>query len=159
MLQIPKYIYVALFIAFLWGIHPILNKILLGKFNFSTVFVLNNLVYCLAVLIFVYINYTEISKDVKKLNGHDVLILCTVALIAGFLANLLYYYVLKSHESSLVSALVCSSPIFTLIIAHFFMKEELNGFGILGILFIVLGVVCISFNDGNYKLENFFVNN
>jgi drug/metabolite transporter (DMT)-like permease len=159
MLQIPKYIYVALFIAFLWGIHPILNKILLGKFNFSTVFVLNNLIYCLAVLVFVYINYTEIAKDVKKLNNQDILILFTVALVAGFLANLLYYYILKSHESSLVSALVFSSPIFTLIIAHFFMKEELNDFGILGILFIVLGVVCIAYNDGNYKLENFFVNN
>jgi len=107
----------------------------------------------------VYINYTEISKDVKKLNGRDILILCTVALIAGFLANLLYYYVLKSHESSIVSALVFSSPIFTLIIAHFVMKEQLYGFGILGIILISLGVVCIAYNDGNYKLENLLITN
>jgi drug/metabolite transporter (DMT)-like permease len=159
MSQIPSYIYIALFVAFLWGIHPILNKILLGKFNVSTVFVLNNLVYCLAVFVFFIINYNEITKDIKKINGQDVLVLCTVALIAGFLANLLYYYVLKSHESSLVSALVFSSPIFTLLIAYFFMKEQLNGFGILGILLITLGVISISYNDGNYKLENFSINN
>jgi drug/metabolite transporter (DMT)-like permease len=30
------------------------------------------------------------------------------------------------------------------------MKEELTNFGILGILLIVLGVVCIAYNDGNY---------
>jgi drug/metabolite transporter (DMT)-like permease len=150
MLQIPSYIYVALFVAFLWGIHPILNKILLGKFNLSTVVVLNNVVYGLAVLVFFFINYTEIAKDVKKINSHDLLILFSVALIAGFLANLLYYYVLKSHESSIVSALVFSSPIFTLLVAYFFLKEELSGFGILGILLIVLGVVCIAYNDGNY---------
>ena len=112
----------------------------------------------------------------KKINSQDILILISVSLGAGFLANLLFYYVLKSHESSLVSALVFSSPIFTLIVAYFFMKEELNGFGILGIVLIVLGVVCIAYNDGNYtpmkteppkavynlqwcKLENFFVNN
>jgi drug/metabolite transporter (DMT)-like permease len=39
------------------------------------------------------------------------------------------------------------------------MKEELNSFGILGIFLIVLGVICIAYNDGNYKLENFFLNN
>jgi drug/metabolite transporter (DMT)-like permease len=159
MLQIPSYIYVALFVAFLWGIHPILNKILLGKFNVPTVLVLSHFVYFLAVLIFIYLNYSEIAKDIKKVNSQDILILISVSLGAGFLANLLFYYVLKSHESSLVSALVFSSPIFTLIVAYFFMKEELNNFGILGILLIVLGVVCIAYNDGNYKLENFFINN
>jgi len=159
MLQIPSYIYVALFVAFLWGIHPILNKILLGKFSVPTVLVLSNAVYFLAVLVFIYVNYSEISKDIKKITAQDILLLITVSIGAGFLANLLYYYVLKSHESSLVSALVFSSPIFTLIVAYFFMKEELNSFGILGILLITLGVVCIAYNDGNYKLENFFINN
>ena len=159
MLHIPSYIYIALFVAFLWGIHPILNKILLGKFNLPTVVVLNNIVYFLAVIVFFFINYTEIAKDIKKINGQDLLILFSVALFAGFLANLLYYYILKSHESSLVSALVFSSPIFTLAVAYFFMKEQLNSFGILGILFITLGVVCIAYNDGNYKLENFFGSN
>lgn len=159
MLNIPNYIYISLFVAFLWGIHPILNKILLGKFNVPTVLVLSNFVYFLAVLIFIYVNYSEIAKDIKKVNSKDILIIFAVSLVAGFLANFLYYYVLKSHESSLVSALVFSSPIFTLIVAHFFMKEQLNGFGILGILLIVLGVVFIAYNDGNYKLENFFINN
>jgi len=159
MLTIPSYIYVALFVAFLWGIHPVLNKILLGKFSVPTVLVLSHFVYFLAVLVFIYINYIEISKDIKKINSQDILILIVVSLGAGFFANLLYYYVLKSHESSLVSALVFSSPIFTLIVAYFFMKEELNTFGILGILLIVLGVICIAYNYGNYKLENFFINN
>lgn len=159
MLQIPAYIYVAIFVSFLWGIHPILGKLLLGKFNVSTLIVLNNAVYFLAVFIFFIVNYTEISKDVKKVNGQDLVVLFSLALIAGFLANFLYYYILKSHESSLVSALVFSSPVFTLLVAYFFMKEELNGFGILGILLIGLGVICIAYNDGVYKLENFFLNN
>jgi drug/metabolite transporter (DMT)-like permease len=137
----------------------VLNKILLGKFSVPTVLVLSHFVYFLAVLVFIYINYIEISKDIKKINSQDILILIVVSLGAGFFANLLYYYVLKSHESSLVSALVFSSPIFTLIVAYFFMKEELNTFGILGILLIVLGVICIAYNYGNYKLENFFINN
>jgi hypothetical protein len=37
------------------------------------------------------------------------------------------------------------------------LKEKITVFGILGVILVVLGVVCISFNDTNFKLEEFIV--
>ena len=36
-----------------------------------------------------------------------------------------------------------------------FLKEKITAFGILGVIFVVLGVICISFNESNFKLEDF----
>jgi hypothetical protein len=37
------------------------------------------------------------------------------------------------------------------------LKEKITAFGILGVILVVLGVICISMNDTNFKLEEFIV--
>lgn len=154
MFVIPFYILIALFVSFLWGIHPVLAKHLLKKFSIVSVLSFNNVLYFLAMIIFSLMNYNTVVNDFKRIDSNDALILLFVGLVSSFFANLLYYFVLESHESSLVSALVYSSPIFTLLFAYFFMKEKINLLGVLGILLIVLGVVCIIFNDQSYRSLN-----
>ena len=157
-LSIPWFAALALVVAFLWGIHPILSKTLLNKFDVASVMVFNNIAYFLAILVFSFYNRHLILKDARRVDMYDATIITTIAIAASFTANLIYYYVLKDHESSLISALVYSSPIFTLIVAYLFLKEQLTVMGVAGILLIVAGVMCIAFNDGNYKLENFWMN-
>jgi drug/metabolite transporter (DMT)-like permease len=154
--MIYKYILTALFVSFLWGLSPILNKFLLGKFNYISLFVFSSVVYFIAMLMFAYYNYDIVQTDLQKINADNLFFIVGTVVITGFLANVLYLYVLKDHESSLISALVFSSPLFTLLIARTFMKEKLNYFGIIGILLIVSGTICIAFNDSTYKVENFF---
>jgi drug/metabolite transporter (DMT)-like permease len=75
-----------------------------------------------------------------------------------FLANMMYYYILKNHESSIISALVYSSPVFTLIIAYIFLKERLDIYGISGIFLMILGVILVS-NNNKFSKEMEFLSN
>jgi drug/metabolite transporter (DMT)-like permease len=59
---------------------------------------------------------------------------------------------LKKHDSYIISALIYSSPIFTLLLACLFLNEQITYYGLLGVLFIVVGVGFISTND--YKIED-----
>ncbi len=70
----------------------------------------------------------------------------------------MYYYILKNHESSIISALIYSSPVFTLIIAYIFLKERLDIYGISGIFFMILGVILVS-NNNKFSKEMEFLSN
>jgi len=65
--------------------------------------------------------------------------------------------VLKDNHSHIISALDSSAPFFTLLIAYFLLNEKVNVFGILGTILIVLGVVCISYNDADINMSEMFI--
>ena len=140
------YIFIALFIAFLWGAHPVINKYLLSKYTPFTIMLLASLVYfCLMVTVSI-IRMKDLKNDLNKMSSKDAVILTMLAFFAVFIANTLYYYLLKDHPSSIISALIFSSPAFTLILSYLFLKERIRLYGLLGVLSIILGVVLISQN-------------
>lgn len=140
------YIVVALFIAFLWGIHPIVNKYLLTKYEPFTIMLLASLVYFISMVTVSMIWIKEIKRDLNKMTTRDFTVLSLLAFFAVFIANTLYYYILRGNTSSIISALIFSAPAFTLFVSYFILKEKLSGYGLLGILSIILGVVLISQN-------------
>jgi drug/metabolite transporter (DMT)-like permease len=85
-------------------------------------------------------------QDINSIKAKELAILILLPIVALFFANYLYYNLLKSHESSLVVALVCSSPIFTLLLAYLFMNERLTKYGIAGVIMVSGGVGLISLN-------------
>ena len=140
------YILIALFIAFLWGLHPIVNKYLLNKYEPFTIMLLASLVYFGTMVVVSILRWNEIQRDLNKMSTYDFTILSLLAFFAVFVANTLYYYILRGHTSSIVSALIFSGPAFTLVISYFILKEKLSLYGLLGILSIILGVTLISQN-------------
>ena len=152
--MIPLHIGLALFIAFLWGIQPVIHKYLLKKINSITIMVISTTVYLLAILFKVSFSqtYTLFINDIRKLSPIDYLIIITTALFTVFLANMIYYSILKDNETSIVVSLMYSAPIFTLLLSYLFLNERLEPIGIIGIILIFLGVGCISLNN---KLEMF----
>jgi drug/metabolite transporter (DMT)-like permease len=151
----PVYIATALFISFLWGTTPFLHKILLKKMNPFSILIFDGLLYFAGLLCVIAYNYDQLIIDAAKLTYRDMGIITIVGLVASLFANFLYLYVLREHESYIISALVYSSPVFTFLIALFLNSEKITGFGVLGISLIVLGVISIMFNDCQYKLEEF----
>jgi transporter family protein len=149
-------LFISLLIAFLWGLSPIIHKSLLNKFNPLSLMLFFSVGYFLCLLLLLPFHYKTIKGDVLNLTTNDIKLLLISATITGFLANFLFYYVLKSNNSSIVAALGSTSPLFTLLIAYFLMTEKVNSYGILGIIFIVVGVICISVNDK--KVNEFFIN-
>jgi len=152
------YIFIAIFISFLWGIQPIVHKHLLNKYNFITIMLISTIVNCSLILAVSITRNKEILADMNKLTFRDLFILVLVSSFTIFLANMMYYYILKNHESSIISALVYSSPVFTLIIAYIFLKERLDIYGISGIFLMILGVILVS-NNNKFSKEMEFLSN
>jgi drug/metabolite transporter (DMT)-like permease len=152
------YIFIAIFISFLWGIQPIVHKHLLNKYNFITIMLISTIVNFSLILAVSITRNKEILADMNKLTFRDLFILVLVSSFTIFLANMMYYYILKNHESSIISALVYSSPVFTLIIAYIFLKERLDIYGISGIFLMILGVILVS-NNNNFSKEMEFLSN
>ncbi len=148
-------ILIALFISFLWGYPPIILKHLLIKFDKTTVIIIEGILYSLFLSFLIVCKSDTFIKDVKKINYVDMGLFFSTAVFGGFLANFLYMYLLEDNDSYIITALVCISPFFTLILAYLFTKEKITIYGVLGTIFIVLGILLISYNDKHYKREGF----
>jgi drug/metabolite transporter (DMT)-like permease len=75
------------------------------------------------------------------------LIIALTAIIGGFMANLIYFHILKKNNSAIVAALTYSSPIFVLLLSVLFLKEPIHPITVIGILTAVFGVVLISYGS------------
>ena len=148
-----KYILVAIFISFLWGVSPIILKQLVAKFDKMTILIVDGILYC-AFLLFLGINYYDtIMKDIPKASFYDWTLLIFTAIFPGVVANLLYMTIIEDHDSYIITALVCISPFFTLALAYFFTKENVTLLGAMGTALIVLGILLISYNDKANKIK------
>jgi drug/metabolite transporter (DMT)-like permease len=149
------YLFLILFGAFLWGIAPITHKFLLVRLNQYTIMVLTSIVYLFCLFLTIPFFYKDIKHDLEIINSNDILLILFESVVLVFIGNFIYYYVLKHVDANIVSALYASTPFFTLILAYAFLHEKINLYGVLGILFIVFGVVLITLNDGDHVVYHY----
>jgi len=149
------YIIIAITVAFLWGAAPIVLKRLVAKFDKMTILVLDGIMYFAVLMLIAYRYSDTIAKDIPKINGVDLSLMFFTAVVTGLAANAVYMMLLEGHDSYIVTALVSVSPFFTLIMAYLFTKEKITLWGIFGTVLIVLGILMISYNDTQYKLEGY----
>ena len=153
-----NYIFLALFISFLWGIQPVIHKHLLTKLNYVTIMLISTIINCSLIIMLAIYRGKEVASDINKLTNTDLFILVCLPIFTVFMANIIYYYILKNHESSLISALIYSSPVFTLIISYLFLSERLDIFGISGVFAIIAGVILVSQNNQSSRQFEFLSN-
>jgi len=146
-------LFFALLISFFWGIQPIIHKLLLRKINPKTMLILNSTVYFFCIIWFTIYNYQEFKTDLKNMDLKSFLIIVFTAVITAFLANMIYFYILKNNDSYIVSALIYSSPVFTLIFAYLFLKEKITKYGLIGVIFIIIGILFIAKNTTENFIE------
>jgi drug/metabolite transporter (DMT)-like permease len=94
-------------------------------------------------------------KDIPKIDAYDVSLMFFTAVITGLMGNLTYMLLLEGHDSYIITALVSISPFFTLILAYLFTKENITIWGAMGTVLIILGILMISYNDTQYKIEEY----
>lgn len=150
-----KYILITIFVAFLWGLAPILLKRLVTKFDKITILVLDGILYFLFLLLIGYNYYDKIVKDIPKIDAFDASLMFFTAVITGLMGNLIYMLLLEGHDSYIITALVSMSPFFTLLLAYFFTKEKITIWGAMGTVLIVSGILMISYNDTQYKIKEY----
>jgi drug/metabolite transporter (DMT)-like permease len=152
--MIPTFVLLSLVIAFLWGIQPVIHKYLLKRVNAITIMLISSIVYLLALLITLSFSqiYNIFKVDIGKLTTRDFLIIILTSVFTVFLANMIYYYILKDNETSIIVSLIYSAPVFTLLLSYLFLKEKIEPLGIIGICLIISGVGCVSLNNNTARL-------
>ena len=149
------FILLAIFISFLWGYTPIILKYLLTKFNKVTVIITEGILYSIFLFFIVVWKSDVYLNDLKKITCFDLGLFFLTAVIGGFLANVLYIFLLQDNDSYIITALVSISPLFTLMLAYLFTKEKITIYGVLGTIFIVFGILLIIYNEKHYKSEGY----
>uniref|UniRef100_A0A6C0DCA0 EamA domain-containing protein n=1 Tax=viral metagenome TaxID=1070528 RepID=A0A6C0DCA0_9ZZZZ len=149
------FVLMSLFTSFLWGLSPVIQKHLLQKFDKRSLmlFYASANIFFITMLICFFDN--KLYADIKTINTYDIFLISVYTFFTIFLANLIFLEVLKYNNSHEAAAIEGIYPFFTLLLAYLFLKEKITAFGILGVILVVLGVICISMNDTNFKLEEF----
>ena len=145
----------ALFISFLWGLSPVIHKYLLSGQDLhpETMLVIGGTLYSVCLVLYGWYKRKLVMHDVKsRMTWKSWLAVGLTSIVCGFVANMLYFFILKKHTSYIVSALIYASPLFTLILALLFLKEKVTAMGMVGVFFIVMGVVCIAFHEAKEGL-------
>ncbi len=139
----------SLLVSFLWGGAPVIHKYLMSTRPISpeTLMVFGSVVYFSCIVVYFYFNNKPIIRDIKGASATTLSIMFVSAVFAGFVANLLYFRVIKHNASYVVSALIFSSPFFTLLLSYMFLKEKMTVKSVLGVVSIVVGVIMLATSD------------
>lgn len=140
----------SLAISFLWGLTPPTYKYLMSadKVDPIAVFVISGAAYAASLVCFSLCFHVPVAREVRRLSGRSVAIIAGLSVLTGFVANILYIYLLRNHASYAVTALAYSAPVFTLLLSVLVLKERVTALGVLGAVLILLGVACVSFSGG-----------
>jgi drug/metabolite transporter (DMT)-like permease len=151
-------VFLALLIATLWGISPVITKYLLKNYKRYTLMILFSAIYFLSLILCLPFYNKQFFNDLEKFTRKDMLIVLFQGTFILFFANVIYYYILKDNNTSMVIALESISPLITLILAYYLLNEKINVNGIIGIILIILGVICICYNDVEINMYDTMTN-
>lgn len=141
----------SLFVAFLWGLTPIIHKHVLNTIDPLLVFVLSGIVFGVGAIILLFVNRD--GSLVDKFRSTDTVALAWIvaAQLVTMFATMLYLQLLQKHHSYVVTALTYSSPVFTLILAYLILNEKVSIAGAMGVLLIVAGIALLAFNERGHR--------
>lgn len=129
------FIYIAA-ITIIWGIGIVLVKKGFTKLSPWQTYALDSFYIALPLwLIYGIINYQQIKPPTII----SVLSAIFITVVYG-----LYYYTINLGKIGLTSPIIATYPVFTLVLAYFFLGERLNTVSLAGIILTSLGIILIS---------------
>jgi drug/metabolite transporter (DMT)-like permease len=142
----PSVLGTSLFISFLWGASPVIQRYLMTTRPLSpeTLMVFGSAIYFLCTIIYFFANKSKITNEISKATWKTLFIMVVSGIFVGFVANYLYYKVIRNNTSYVIAALVFSAPFFTVLLSYIFLKEELTVASGLGVVLIVVGIVLLA---------------
>lgn len=137
--------------SFLWGLIPIIKKMILKSVSPIMSIALSSLIFSLGSIFLIFIYSNDVLKEYNdnkgKINYLSVIGLVIFSTVLALIAEYVFLNLLTANNSYLIVALTYSSPLFTLILAYFILKEKITLYGTLGVLFIVIGLVFVGLNN------------
>jgi len=138
-----QFIAISLLIAFLYGVTPSIAKYVLKDINIVSFILCESIGVFFFTILFCFYHYEEFKKDIHLITYQSFYSISLVSFILC-VANILFYFVLEGHDSFIISSILACSPIVSLLISWFLIKEDVSISHILGVILITLGVICIS---------------
>lgn len=133
----------ALAVAVLTALQVIIQKHTAKKLSHQMILVVSSLIYFVLTLLYIGWHKEHLSSEMRGL-AVPIVLAILIATIFGFLANIIYFSVIRHGEISLVTALTSTVPIFVAGLAVLILKESLGLKQIAGISAIVGGTILLS---------------
>lgn len=137
---------IAICIAFIFGVSPIIHKYIFNHVPRVTpqlLFIFGGITYFLFTFVYAISERQSIITNIQTI-PLSMIVLFLVGASLSFYANYLYFNIISKNPSHIVSSLIFISPLFTLILSYFLLKEEITVTSVIGILLIVTGVMIVA---------------
>ncbi|NIP29731.1 MAG: EamA family transporter [Candidatus Dadabacteria bacterium] len=134
----------ALLVAFIWGINPIMEKLSLIKATPLSVMTVR---FIMTSIVLVAISlYNDKFDEISNLDTRTYYYIIIPAILAG-VGLYIYFTALGKGESSRVVPIVATFPLFTAIYAFLILKESITTPKLIGTFLIVAGLVILNWNS------------
>lgn len=133
--------FLALLTAFIWGFVPFLEKIGLSSVEPTAAY----LVRCSGVFlgVVILIAFTPQFPSFGKMGIKAAFFLVLAGILAGVVAQLVFYKALKTGEISMVIPVTCCYPLFSFLLGWLFLGEEITLSKVVGMLLILGGILLL----------------
>ena len=131
----------ALLVAFIWGINPIMEKLSLVKATPLTVMTIRFIMTSIVLTIITI--YQGKFYELNNLDSKTYYYIIIPAILAG-VGLYIYFIALGKGESSKVVPIVATFPLFTAVYAFLILKESITTPKIIGTFLIVSGLVILN---------------
>ena len=128
----------ALLTALIWGFVPFLEKVGLSSVHPTAAYLIRSSGVFLGVVIVVA--FTPHASSLGKVGVKSITLLVLAGILAGFVAQIVFYKALKLGEISRIIPIVNCSPLFTFLLGWLFLGEEVTVSKAIGILLVLGGL-------------------
>lgn len=135
---------IALGVALLWSIAPIIHKAVLNKVTPRMLLIFNGITIGIIVLIYALLNKDAVLQEASELSRDTIGWMLIAVTLSWFLAPLIFYSVLQKGTGHIIIALAYSSPLFAMILAWLFLREKITLMSFIGVCLIVIGIVFLA---------------
>jgi len=133
----------SLLIAFIWALNSVAQKHAVNKMSYPTAMAVFAVMYFVVMLVYIGYHKELISKEIRDILP-SAIFLMMAAVILNFIANVLYFRLIKANGISVVTALTSTMPIFVALLSFMILREKMTPKQFAGIAAVVGGVVLIS---------------
>lgn len=133
--------FLALLTAFIWGFVPFLEKVGLSSVEPTAAY----LVRCSGVFlgVVILIAFTPQFPSFGKMGIKAIFFLVLSGILAGVVAQLVFYKALKTGDISRIIPVTCCYPLFSFFLGWLFLGEEITVSKAAGMLLILGGILLL----------------
>jgi len=133
----------AVVVAALWGVSPALYKRVLARISPKSLIVFYSFTVAVFCAAWAWTFRGDIGADFRRMRAGDWALVAVGAAAAGFLANVLYIYLIKAYDTYWVVGLAYTAPLFAAALAWVWIGERPTPLAGLGLALIAAGALLV----------------